>query len=76
MERVVIDFSEEQNVFHFNRGEHRYGINDYVRIGEISYDLAQRFVKYMNKKYPARYPCNEDVKDEFREWIQENKTMI
>jgi hypothetical protein len=49
--RLILEYSEEQGVFHNNRHDSEQNTNGYETVGFIAEDNSYKFVDYFRKEY-------------------------
>lgn len=70
MSKIILEYSEQQQCFHFNYGNQPENFNTYRTIFKgISHDKASELINRFNKHYPDReYLSFDDVKEIFESY--------
>lgn len=62
---VTLEYSEEQQAFHNNRGETEENTNGYKTLGIISEDDSYKFVKYITNNWGVNPTTYNEIKELF-----------
>jgi hypothetical protein len=63
--KVILEYSEVQNCFHFNYFKQQPETNGYTTITVVSEEEASKFTRRIYKRYPKRLPDTSIIRLEW-----------
>lgn len=63
--KVILEYSEEQQAFHNNRGETGENTNGYKTLGEVSEEDSFKIVQYVRNNCVANPSTYDEIKELF-----------
>jgi hypothetical protein len=70
--KIILEYSEKQGCFHFNRGNQQQNTNSYFTLAEIEESKAYRFTEKAYWKFRNGLPTIEIMREYFNEIINFN----